>query len=101
MRGVRPAGAARRHQGAGRGDQVDRNACRRIQWEQGAALTEGVFGNVVMAMMVHAASEQICAHSSRTVTGVGTRYTEQATYWVRDRLIGRLAQGALSAGGVL
>jgi hypothetical protein len=56
---------------------------------------------VVMAMMVHAASEQICAHSSRTVTGVGTRYTEQASYWVRDRLIGRLAQGALGAGGVL
>jgi len=73
---------------------------------------------VVMAMMVHPASQDTCVRSSRTVTWVNTRYTEMAPYSAPDgepprsavvheyaqrkRLIGsRPQQRALGAGGVL
>lgn len=51
---------------------------------------------MVMAMMVHPASQDICARRSRTVTGVDTGYTNKAPYSGA-----RLAQRAVAAGGVL
>ena len=73
---------------------------------------------MVMAMMVHPATQDACVPSSRTVTWVNTRYTEMAPYSApggesprsaviheyaqRKRLIGsRPEQRALGAGGVL
>lgn len=51
---------------------------------------------MVMAMMVHPASQETCARSSRTVTGLDRRYTDKAA-----DSGARLEQRALAAGGVL
>jgi hypothetical protein len=113
--GRRGIGAARGRRDTGCGVKLIATPAEKIRWEQGAAATKGVFGDVVMAMLVHPAAAETSACSSRAATGMDTRSTGKAPdsavapghagrtayFHAVAQVSGSQPQRSVGAGGVL